>query len=91
MRPARPKAKGLPGRIRTRQKSMPPSSFMTSRTTSWSPTETPPELIIRSAERAASSAASTSSRESLATGSVLGTAPAASTWAASIGVLLLRI
>ena len=49
-----PKASGLPGFIRTVQKSIAPSRTSTSLTTSKSPRETPAEVISRSASTSAS-------------------------------------
>ena len=56
--PRTPKVSGLPGRTATRQNtSSTPSSREASRTRSWAPTETPPELITTSCSSALLSAA----------------------------------
>jgi hypothetical protein len=79
-----PKARGLPGFIRTRQKEISPSAARTFLTTSKSPTETPPEVINKSAPCAkpARILAVRSSSVSCAIPNINGTPPYLSTCAA---------
>ena len=83
-RRAVPNSSGFPGRMAICQKSsFRPRVCRLSITRSWSPTEAPPVVTSMSMPCTASATAATASRVSAATGSTIGSPPAARTRAAS--------
>ena len=80
-----PKARGLPGFVATPQKRRStPSSSCTCLTKSYSPTETPPDVMTTSLSRAASMSRRVSSRSSRAIPSTTGSPPACVTCPAAV-------